>query len=133
MKGVIYLLVLVAIVCIRVLPQPIAIAKSDVAHFMDKNQNIGYEKPVVENELSERFEEALIEIYDPVLDCYYDLAAFNQLPQETLVHFKGIGEVLSQAIIDHRKQFGDFTSFYELIEVRGIGTKKLEDILENSK
>lgn len=122
MKGVIYLLVLVAIVCIRVLPQPIAIAKSDVAHFMDKNQNIGYEKPVVE-----------IEIYDPVLDCYYDLAAFNQLPQETLVHFKGIGEVLSQAIIDHRKQFGDFTSFYELIEVRGIGTKKLEDILENSK
>lgn|GEM_PF-3979548 len=73
---------------------------------------------------------SVVEIYDPELAVYYDLNAFNQLPEEMLCHFKGIGEATASAIIGYREAHGGFKSFEELIEVPGIGEKKLASIFE---
>ncbi|MEM9411135.1 MAG: helix-hairpin-helix domain-containing protein [Planctomycetota bacterium] len=40
----------------------------------------------------------------------------------------GIGEKLAQSIVDHRSLNGSFTSPEQLIEVDGIGPKKMEAI-----
>lgn len=40
----------------------------------------------------------------------------------------GVGPVTAQKIIDYRKQIGRFTSVDQLIEVSGIGPKKMEQM-----
>ena len=42
----------------------------------------------------------------------------------------GIGEVIAQAIVDHRTENGPFTSVDQLLDVTGIGDATLEDIRE---
>lgn len=42
----------------------------------------------------------------------------------------GIGEVIAQAIIDHRTENGPFASVDQLLDVSGIGDATLEDIRE---
>jgi competence protein ComEA len=49
-----------------------------------------------------------------------DAAELEELP--------GIGEVLSQAIIDHREEFGPFSTVDELEDVSGIGPSILADV-----
>lgn len=41
----------------------------------------------------------------------------------------GIGAVIGQRIIDYRTENGPFTSVYDLINVKGIGEKRLEQML----
>lgn len=72
-------------------------------------------------------------VFDPVDEIYYNLEDFNDLTIEQLKHFKGIGDVIASSIVDHIKRSGGLESFYELTEIKGIGEKKLEGILENSK
>ncbi len=52
----------------------------------------------------------------------------NRATAEELEALPGIGPVLAQRIVEYRQQVGRFQSVDELIEVRGIGPKRLEQI-----
>jgi competence protein ComEA len=47
-----------------------------------------------------------------------------------LEELPGVGEVIAQAIVDHRTENGSFTSVDQLLDVSGIGDATLEDIRE---
>lgn len=52
----------------------------------------------------------------------------NTADAATLDSLPGIGEVLSQRIVDHRDQHGPFASVDDLINVKGIGPATLEEL-----
>lgn len=52
----------------------------------------------------------------------------NVAPAEVLTHLNGIGEVLAQRIVEYREAAGSFQSIDDLINVKGIGSAKLEKI-----
>lgn len=68
-------------------------------------------------------------IYDPVNQSQIDINRFNQYTVEELIHFNGIGEKTAMAILSYREEHGNFKSFEDLISVKGIGQKKLEQLL----
>jgi len=47
---------------------------------------------------------------------------------DQLAALPGIGEVIAKAIVDFRKMNGPFRSAEDLLQVKGIGEKKLEAI-----
>jgi competence protein ComEA len=51
----------------------------------------------------------------------------NQSTLEQLVTLKGVGDKKAHAIINYRKQQGKFKSVKDLLNVKGIGVKILED------
>ena len=54
------------------------------------------------------------------------LVNINTASAEELESVSGIGPVLAQAILDYRAEHGDFQTLDELLEVRGIGSAKLD-------
>lgn len=56
--------------------------------------------------------------------------SINQAGKEEFMALPGIGEVLAERIIDYRQEHGSFSSAEELLNVEGIGKKRLEEILE---
>ena len=52
----------------------------------------------------------------------------NTATKSQLDLLPGIGPITAQKIIDYRNKIGKFTSIDQLIEVKGIGPKKLRDI-----
>lgn len=52
----------------------------------------------------------------------------NEATAEQLDALKGIGPAKAQAIVDYREQQGPFHSVYDLLQVKGIGSKLLAGI-----
>ena len=52
----------------------------------------------------------------------------NTATVEQLLLLPGIGESTAQKIIDYRTEYGNFESIYDLLNVNGIGQKKLEQL-----
>ncbi len=52
----------------------------------------------------------------------------NTATVEQLKGLPGIGEKTAEAIVKHRKEHGNFQSVDELLEIKGIGKKKLGKI-----
>ena len=52
----------------------------------------------------------------------------NSASVDQLDELPGVGPAIAQAIVDHRETHGDFTSVEDLLDVRGIGQSKLEDL-----
>ena len=52
----------------------------------------------------------------------------NSATEADLIQLPGIGPALAKRIVEHRRQIGGFKSVEQLLEVKGIGEKKLEQI-----
>ena len=56
--------------------------------------------------------------------------SINTAEKEGFMALPGIGEVLAERILDYRQENGPFSSAEELLNVEGIGKKRLEEILD---
>lgn len=54
----------------------------------------------------------------------------NSATAEDLTALPGIGPVLAQRIVTYRESHGDFQAVEELLNVEGIGEKRMESIAE---
>jgi len=70
-----------------------------------------------------------IKAYSRETNKYYTLSEFCSLDKTSLMTFSGIGEVTAQAILDYIQAHGNLKNFEELMEIKGIGEKKLQKIL----
>lgn len=52
----------------------------------------------------------------------------NTADEETLMELTGVGPVTAKKIISYRKKHGKFTSAEDLLNIKGIGEKTLENM-----
>lgn len=57
------------------------------------------------------------------------LVDINSAPWQEFANLPGIGEKLAKEIVAYRVEFGSFEDAQQLVEVRGVGEKKLHAIV----
>lgn len=55
--------------------------------------------------------------------------SINSAQKEELMALPGIGEILAERILAYREEIGSFSAPEDLLNVEGIGKKRLEEIL----
>lgn len=68
-------------------------------------------------------------VFNTELNREVSIDEFNEMDVEALKSFSGIGDVTATAILNHIRASGPFTHFEQLIDIKGIGEKKLAKIL----
>jgi competence protein ComEA len=66
----------------------------------------------------------------PVLAGVSDAVNVNTADVEALSTLKGIGPSRAEAIIEYRNANGPFRSLHELMQVRGIGERTIEENMD---
>lgn len=61
----------------------------------------------------------------PIRPLFFLPVSINQADRVLLESIPGIGPHLSQQIVSYREKHGEFTDFQELMDIHGIGKKKL--------
>ena len=56
--------------------------------------------------------------------------SINQANKEEFMALPGIGEVLAERIVDFREEHGAFSAPEDLLQVEGVGKKRLEEIID---
>lgn len=56
--------------------------------------------------------------------------SINQAGKEEIMALPGIGDVLAERIVVYRQEHGAFSSVEELLNVEGLGKKRLEEIFD---
>lgn len=52
----------------------------------------------------------------------------NTADKEELIRLPGVGEVIAERIMEYREEHGDFKAVEDLLNVKGIGEKTLEEL-----
>lgn len=86
------------------------------------NRSINLARPLKDGEMIVVYK-ASDESSDPI---YIGVDIFNYSNQETLMAIDGIGETIAKRIIAYRNEKGHFSSIEDLLNVEGIGEKKLQ-------
>ena len=91
-----------------------------------------YETPAlveVQVETEEPITQGTLKVYNAELGRYIAIDEFNTMDQDHLMMFKGVGEVTAKAILTHISTVGALVYYEDLLDIKGIGPKKLEKIL----
>ena len=94
---------------------------------VSEKQSAGADSPqkVSESDKPDSFEAPEITEYAPIDSARINI---NKATAEELQQLPGIGPAYSTRILEWRKEYGEFTSVEQLLEIRGIGPVRLEKI-----
>ena len=96
--------------------------------FAEKSARIKKEKEYNEAKYSGLEVENIEALSKPKSDVEMVMVNINKADLTELQKLKGIGKTYAQRIIDYRQENGEFKNIEELLNIKGIGKKRLEAI-----